>query len=49
VLKEVFATLSETRVAYDKVKHSLALTEWIIDNAPEELLGIAALLSQILS
>ena len=48
VLKEIFATLSETRVTYDKMKHSLALTEWIIDNAPEELRGIAALLSQIL-
>jgi predicted ATPase len=48
VLKEIFSTLSQTRVAYDKVKHSLALTEWIIDNASGELHEIAALLSQIL-
>jgi predicted ATPase len=48
VLKEIFATLSETRVVYDKVKHSRAHTEWLIDNAPDELSGIAALLSQIL-
>jgi hypothetical protein len=49
VLKEIFASLSETRVQYDKVKHSLALTEWIIENAPGELAGIAALLNQILN
>jgi energy-coupling factor transporter ATP-binding protein EcfA2 len=48
VLKEIFSTLSETRVSYDKVKHAPALTEWIIDNAPTELAGIAAFLSQIL-
>jgi hypothetical protein len=48
VLKEVFAALSQTRVSYDKVKHSVALTKWIVDNAPSELDGIAALLNQIL-
>jgi hypothetical protein len=49
VLKEIFSALSETRVSYDKVKHAPALTEWIIDNAPAELSGIAAFLNQILS
>jgi predicted ATPase len=48
VLKEIFVTLSETRVSYDKVKHSVALTKWIVENAPAELEGIALLLSQIL-
>lgn len=49
VLKEIFTTLSETRVPFDKVKHSLALTEWIIDNARDELSEIAGLLSKVLS
>ncbi len=37
VLKDIFSELSETRVTYRKVKHSVALTEWLIDHAPEEL------------
>jgi AAA domain, putative AbiEii toxin, Type IV TA system/AAA ATPase domain len=49
VLKNIFGELSQTRVSYDKVKHSLALTERIIDHAPQELSGLAALLSQILN
>lgn len=49
VLGEIFSTLSQTRVSYDKVKHAPALTEWIIENAPGELVGIAAFLNQILS
>jgi hypothetical protein len=48
VLKEIFAELSQTRVSYDKVKHSVALTKWIVDNAPTGLDGIATLLTQIL-
>jgi len=37
ILKEMFNELSETRVAYDKVKHSVAITEWLIDNASGDL------------
>jgi len=48
ILKEVFAELSETRVVYDKVKHSVALTEWLIENAPEDLKEIADLLCAML-
>ena len=48
VLKETFAELSQTRVSYDKVKHSVALTKWIVDHASAELEGIATLLTQIL-
>lgn len=48
VLKEIFAELSQTRVSYDKVKHSVALTEWIVNQDPQELDGIATLLTQIL-
>ena len=48
VLKSIFATLSDSRVSYDKVRHSVALTRWLVENAPSELEGIAVLLSQIL-
>jgi predicted ATPase len=47
VLKEIFAELSQNRVIYDKVKHSVELTKWIVENAPKELEGVAALLTQI--
>ncbi|HEY1938173.1 MAG TPA: AAA family ATPase [Candidatus Angelobacter sp.] len=48
VLREIFAELSENRVSYDKVRHSIAITKWIISNAPRELQEIADLLVRIL-
>lgn len=37
VLEAIFRTLSETRVEFDKVIHCVSLTEWLIENAPDEL------------
>ncbi len=37
VLKNLFAGLSETRVAYAKVVHGVAITRWLCDNASEDL------------
>jgi len=48
ILKEVFAVLSETRVAYSKVRHGVALVEWLIENSPEDLSEISELLSGVL-
>jgi len=48
VLREIFSELSETRVAFDKLKHSVALAEWLIDNAPNDLAEIKELLLDIL-
>ena len=49
VLRDVFSYLSENRVSYDKIKHSVAITEWLIENRPEHfrepadwLLGLLA-------
>jgi hypothetical protein len=48
VLSELFTELSETRVSYDKIRHSVALTEFIIEHSPEELEEIADLLVNLL-
>lgn len=48
VLRRVFADLSETRVRYAEVQHGLALTEWMIANAPAELNDVRDLLSSLL-
>ena len=48
VLEEIFAHLSENRVSYDKVRHSVALTKWLIANAPGQLQEIVDLLLPLL-
>lgn len=49
VLKEIFAELSENRVQYDKVRHSVGITQWIISNAPQDLREISELLVRVLA
>jgi len=44
VLEQIFIKLSETRVAFDKRVHAVRLTEWLIDNAPEELREVSDLI-----
>ena len=48
LLKELFAHFCETRLRFYKTTHSVKLTEWLIDNQPEQLLEIAGLLVNIL-
>jgi hypothetical protein len=48
LLDDLFNELSETRLSYNKVEHSLALTEWLLAHASEELKEIAELLGQVL-
>ena len=48
VLKDIFATLSETRVEFRKAEHSVALAEWIVENRPEQFREIANKLVQLL-
>lgn len=48
LLNDLFNALSENRYSYDKVRHGIKLTSWIIDNKPEELKEISDLLSSIL-
>ena len=48
LLDDLFLELSENRLAYNKVEHSLALTEWLLAHAPEELKELSALLDKVL-
>jgi len=48
LLEVLFSSLSETRVVFDKVKHSVALTEWLIRNDPVQLAEITSLLKDLL-
>ncbi|HWP83682.1 MAG TPA: AAA family ATPase, partial [Terriglobia bacterium] len=41
VLRDLFNKLSETRVAFDKLEHSVKLTDWLLKNEPEELKDLA--------
>jgi len=44
----LFNDLSETRVSFDKVKHGVKLTGWIIQNSPSDLDELATFLKGIL-
>lgn len=49
ILEELFIELSETRVKYEKTKHGIALTDYLIKHSPHELEEIAKLLTDVLS
>ncbi|MDI1478228.1 AAA family ATPase [Polyangium sp. y55x31] len=48
LLERLFTELSETRVSYQKTEHSVRLTQWIAEHAPEDLRELADLLSNVL-
>lgn len=48
VLKDLFEELSENRVSFEKTRHSLALTEWLLEHFPTDLHDIAQLLASAL-
>ena len=48
VLSEIFSEFSDTRVAYQKVVHGVALTEWLIEHAPADLREIVEMLAGVL-
>jgi hypothetical protein len=41
LLEALFQELTECRVTYDKLKHSVSLTERILENSPEEMAELA--------
>jgi energy-coupling factor transporter ATP-binding protein EcfA2 len=49
VLEEIFSTLSEQRVSYEKVVHGSGLTEWLTQNSPADLEEVSNLLSRVLN
>lgn len=48
LLYDLFAELSEARVRYDKIVHSVSLTEWLIENEPTSLQELVSLLTKVL-
>ncbi len=51
LLQDIFGHFSESRVDYDgnKIEYGLALTSWLIENAPNDLDEIVKLLTRVLS
>jgi len=49
LLNDLFNEITETRVCYDKIKHGLKLTDWLIQNSPGDLKELAEFLTGILS
>ena len=48
LLEDAFRELSEARVSYEKMTHSVAITEWLIANRPAALDEIARFLVLLL-
>jgi predicted ATPase len=48
LLGDLFAQLSEQRVQYDKVRHGVALTDWLLEHAPGELREVGELIARAL-
>jgi hypothetical protein len=49
LLEDVFADLSEARIAYDKVTDGAKLTRWLCENSPEDLEELANLIEERLA
>jgi hypothetical protein len=49
VLEDIFEEFSGPGFYYDKIKHGVAFTEWLIENAPEDLAEVSQLIEQALS
>jgi len=49
LLADLFSELSETRVRYDKVRDGVALTEWLLEHAPEDLQEVAQEIERVLA
>ena len=47
-LKALFKDVTGSKVQFDKIKHSVGLTDWIIENSPEDLKELQDLLKAIL-
>lgn len=48
LLSDAFNELSETRVSYEKTKHSVAITKWLLENKPEALKELADFVDKLL-
>jgi len=46
LLGDLFSQLSEQRVSYDKVRHGVGLTDWLLEHASEDLREVAQLITR---
>lgn len=49
LLADLFSQLSDHRVTYDKVQHGIALTDWILEQMPEDLREMGDLVERALA
>lgn len=49
LLGDLFTDFSDGKEIYQKTLHSVALTEWLIDHAPKELVDLTCIISESLS
>jgi hypothetical protein len=49
LLEDLFADLTSKQVAFDKTIHSPMLTQWLLENSPEDLRELSDLLKDIIS
>jgi predicted ATPase len=49
LLGDLFASLSGAKVSFDKTVHAPMLTQWLVDNSPEELKELSELLKSVLN
>jgi hypothetical protein len=45
LLETIFKEFSELPIEYDKVKYGVALTEWIVENTPTDLIEVANIIA----
>jgi hypothetical protein len=49
LLSDIFAAFADVGVEYDKVKYGLALTQWLADNASDDLREVAGIIEPLIS
>ena len=48
ILREIFAELSGNRASFEKMRHSVAITDWILENRPEHFRELADWISDLI-
>jgi len=48
LLKDLFSELSENRIEFRKTRHSLKLTEWLLEHEPEQMTELAEFLQGVI-
>jgi hypothetical protein len=45
-LRNAFATVTNARVQFDKIRHSVAICSWLLENDPSQLAEVAHLIEE---